>query len=234
MRKLLEFDFSAVVDGAIKDGAAKIKVAENEWLLPPDHLLLSWSSTENLNGLQASSLLSFLLAEATNKVLSSAPSLDTLKFGVPWAWSHGVRSAQLEVMVTYQGLSGAVKQVSTAQSSRLPPVMNYWFRLLFHVFGSFMLQLQCMWGLVGSVHYQNVWLVTSRMAYVKRADSPSPFSTWVCCHEAGPFPTAMVVPVAVIVVVLLGGKVAPLAIVLSLVDLRGRATSRSPSFDLDL
>ncbi|KAB2614176.1 pentatricopeptide repeat-containing protein [Pyrus ussuriensis x Pyrus communis] len=30
MRKLLEFDFSAVVDGAIKDGAAKIRVAENE------------------------------------------------------------------------------------------------------------------------------------------------------------------------------------------------------------
>ena len=30
MRKLLEFDFSATVDGAIKDGATKIGVVEDE------------------------------------------------------------------------------------------------------------------------------------------------------------------------------------------------------------
>ena len=48
MRKLLEFDFSAVRDGAVKDGTTKIEAAEDEvldeqiveckkWLLPPDH-----------------------------------------------------------------------------------------------------------------------------------------------------------------------------------------------------
>ena len=30
MRKLLEIDFSHVVDGAVKDGAAKIEVVEDE------------------------------------------------------------------------------------------------------------------------------------------------------------------------------------------------------------
>ena len=30
MRKLLEFDFSVVVDGAVKDGFAKIGAAEDE------------------------------------------------------------------------------------------------------------------------------------------------------------------------------------------------------------
>ncbi|KAB2629532.1 L-type lectin-domain containing receptor kinase S.5 [Pyrus ussuriensis x Pyrus communis] len=48
MRKLLEFDFSAAIDGAIKDETAKIGAVEDEvlderiveckkWLLPPDH-----------------------------------------------------------------------------------------------------------------------------------------------------------------------------------------------------
>ncbi|KAM1499521.1 hypothetical protein PS1_022587 [Malus domestica] len=32
MRKLLEFDFSTVVDGAVKDEAAKIRVVEDEVL----------------------------------------------------------------------------------------------------------------------------------------------------------------------------------------------------------
>ncbi|RXH91296.1 hypothetical protein DVH24_020319 [Malus domestica] len=30
MRKLLEFDFSTAIDGAVKDEAAKIRVAEDE------------------------------------------------------------------------------------------------------------------------------------------------------------------------------------------------------------
>ncbi|KAB2615616.1 L-type lectin-domain containing receptor kinase S.5 [Pyrus ussuriensis x Pyrus communis] len=48
MRKLLKFDFSVVIDGAVKDGTAKIEAAEDEvldkriveckkWLLPLDH-----------------------------------------------------------------------------------------------------------------------------------------------------------------------------------------------------
>ncbi|KAB2634621.1 L-type lectin-domain containing receptor kinase S.5 [Pyrus ussuriensis x Pyrus communis] len=48
MRKLLEFDFSAAIDGVVKDGIAKIEAAEDEvlderivnckkWVLPPDH-----------------------------------------------------------------------------------------------------------------------------------------------------------------------------------------------------
>ncbi|KAB2597165.1 L-type lectin-domain containing receptor kinase S.5 [Pyrus ussuriensis x Pyrus communis] len=48
MRKLLDFDFSATIDGAVKDGTTKIRAAKDEvldeqivkckkWLLPPDH-----------------------------------------------------------------------------------------------------------------------------------------------------------------------------------------------------
>ncbi|KAB2632858.1 folate-biopterin transporter 8 [Pyrus ussuriensis x Pyrus communis] len=183
MRKLLEFDFSAAIDGAIKDRAikdeaAKIGAAEDEvsakWLLPPDHLLLIWSSTENLNRLQASSSLSLSLAKVANKALSSAPSLDALKFGVSWAWSvratwqdrhdgsRGARSTQLGAMVTVQGLPEAVEQVGTAWRSRLPLVMTCWSRLLFmclvrlcHGCGA------C--GIHGSVHCQNARFVTSQV-----------------------------------------------------------------------
>ena len=56
----------------------------------------------------------------------------------------------------------------------------------------------------------------------------------VCCRGAGPLPTAMVVPVAAMVMVLHGGKVSPLAATLSLVDRRGGVTSQSPSLDPDL
>ncbi|KAB2626679.1 L-type lectin-domain containing receptor kinase S.5 [Pyrus ussuriensis x Pyrus communis] len=48
MRKLLEFDFSATIDGVVRDGTAKIRAAKDEvlderivkrkkWLLPLDH-----------------------------------------------------------------------------------------------------------------------------------------------------------------------------------------------------
>ncbi|KAB2618170.1 S ribonuclease [Pyrus ussuriensis x Pyrus communis] len=250
MRKLLEFDFSTAIDGAIKDGTAKIGVVKDEvstkWLLPPDHLLLNWSSTENLNGLQASSPLSLSLAETANKALSSAPSLDALKFGIGITRSRGARLAQLRAMVTNQGLLRTVEQVG----------IN--FRLLFPVFGSFMLQMRCMW----SVHCQNIRFVigrvdacrdiagevlhlplsyfgTPRLGHAARANSLSGYlstlcSPWACCHGVGPLTTATVVPVAAMVVVLLGGKVTPLAIVLSLVDCRGGAMSCPSSFDLDL
>ncbi|KAB2615344.1 S ribonuclease [Pyrus ussuriensis x Pyrus communis] len=49
----------------------------------------------------------------------------------------------------------------------------------------------------------------------------APCSPCTCYHEASPLPTATVVPVAAMVVVLFDGKVAHLAIVLSLVDRRG-------------
>ena len=42
------------------------------------------------------------------------------------------------------------------------------------------------------------------------------------------------IPMAAMVVVLYGGKVAHLAITLSLVDCRGGATPHPPSFDLNL
>ena len=55
MRKLLEFDFSAAVDGAVKDGAVEIETAKMKcqmsellsakWLPPPDYSLPSWSSS---------------------------------------------------------------------------------------------------------------------------------------------------------------------------------------------
>ncbi|KAM2280507.1 hypothetical protein ACFX1S_041221 [Malus domestica] len=55
MRKLLEFDFSVALDGAIKGRAAKIGATEDEVsdertveckvAAAPDHLLLSWSSS---------------------------------------------------------------------------------------------------------------------------------------------------------------------------------------------
>ncbi|KAM2249040.1 hypothetical protein ACFXTI_003739 [Malus domestica] len=57
---------------------------------------------------------------------------------------------------------------------------------------------------------------------------------WPHYHRVGPFPTATVVLVAAMVVVLRGGKVAHLAIALSLVDRRGGHTSRPSSFDPDL
>ncbi|KAB2615368.1 L-type lectin-domain containing receptor kinase S.5 [Pyrus ussuriensis x Pyrus communis] len=51
MRKLLELDFSAAIDGAVNDGTAKIRAAKDKvldkrivkckkWLLPPDHFAL--------------------------------------------------------------------------------------------------------------------------------------------------------------------------------------------------
>ncbi|KAB2622493.1 S ribonuclease [Pyrus ussuriensis x Pyrus communis] len=221
MRKLLEFDFIVAIDGAIKDGVTKIGDAKDEvsvkWLLLPDHLLLNWSSTENQNGLQASSLLRFSLIRVTNKVLSSSPSLDALKFGIGTANSRGARSAQSGAMVIDQGLPRVVEQVGTTWSSRLPPVVTCWSKLLFPMLGSFIPRLRCMWYEVRRLPLS--YFETPRLRHAARANSPS-------------WPT--IVPVATMVVVLFGGKVALLAIVLSLVDRRDRATSCPPSFDPDL
>ena len=56
----------------------------------------------------------------------------------------------------------------------------------------------------------------------------------VCDHEGGPLPTVMVVPMVSMVVVLRGGRVAPFAATLSLMDRHGGATSQFPSLDSDL